>query len=287
MTAITRAAFVQRVRYEVGDRPWEDSSCTAASASSTITGATTGYWVKGDIGEFITDGDLFLTISESGGTITATRSYWGSTGASHSSERVLKNPRYARVEILSAAEAVIQSLPYPRVYKKVADTITPTPTTAVWYDLAAGALDLIDVRQLYGTSDLKEGRYGERHSTFQVELRRNMTTTLAASGVGLRFSQFYHASNTINVDYAARLTDAGTTSFDDFDADEPITEALIFGTVAYLEGALENRKPRKPRHDRETLRGAALYERRYEDALAKHETMLRYSAPLMKTWSHG
>lgn len=285
MAAITKASMVQRIRYELGDFPWEDPSCSAANATSTITGATTGKWVKGNVGEFVTDGDIFLTISETGGTITATRSYHGSTGASHSSERVLKEPRYFRVEILNAVEQIIQSLPYPRIYKKVADTITPTPASGTqWYDLAAAALDLIDVRQLYGTSDLKEGQYGlNRRFERQVQMRRNMTTTLAASGVGLNFpTGFYHPSNTVNVDYAARITDTGTASYDDLNEGDIVTEAVIFGAVAHLEEALENRKPRKPRQDRETLRGGALFRRKYEELLNLAEQELRETAPLLR-----
>jgi hypothetical protein len=41
----------------------------------------------------------------------------------------------------------------------------------------------------------------------------------------------------------------------------------VYGAVARLEGALENKKPRQPREDRETLRGASLAQRRYEESL--------------------
>ena len=288
MTAITRASLIQRVRHEVGlfagTPVWEDSSCSAANATSTITGATTGFWVKGDVGEFITDGDLFLVISETGGTITATRSYNGSTGAAHTTERVLKNPRYTRVEILNAVEQVIQSLPYPRIYKVVADTITPDPTSTVWYDVAAAALDLVNVTQRYGTSDAKVGLYGmnRRSGVYQVEMQRNLPTGLVASGVGIRFGQFYHASNTVNVNYAARITDGGTTSYDDLEEGDALTEAVIYGAVAHLEGALENRKPRKPRQDRETLRGAARAENKYNELINTAEQQLRETVPLLR-----
>ena len=292
MTAITKANIVQRIRYELGDRPWEDSSLSAASGSSTITGATTGFWVKGDIGEFADDGDTWLTISETGGTITATRSYWGSTGVAHTAIRGYKNPRYGYTEILNAIEATIQGkLPFPRIYKLVADTITPdvsdaTPTT--WYDLAAAAVDLIDVRQLYGTNDTKQGFFGLRHSGKPVELRRNMTSTLVASGVGVRFpGGFYHPTNTVNVDYAAKITDAGTTSYTDLNEGDAVTEAVIYATCAHLEAALENRKPRRPRQDRETLRGASVYENLYQEAIHRAEQELLATIPRMTKLSKG
>lgn len=289
--ALAQTTLVQRVRYELGDRPWEDSSCSAASASSTITGATTGFWVKGDIGEFVEDGDTFLTISEAAGTITATRSYWGSTGAAHSSARVLKSPRYTFTEITNAVSAVIQGSLWPRAYKSTADTITPdvsdaTPTT--WYDLAATALGIINARQLYGLNDTKEGRFTvTRHQardTFRrIRLGRNMTTSLVTSGVGVRFPDgFFHSTNTVNIDYAAKITDAVSGGgYSDLTDGDAVVEAVIFGAVAHLEGALENRKPRKPRQDRETLRGAAYYRRAFDEALARTEQELRDTIPVM------
>src|SRR3972149_2660165 len=148
--SLAQSTLVQRIRYELGDRPWEDTG-TASSGSSTITGASTGDWVEGDIGEFITDGDTFRTVSETGGEITATRSYWGTTGAAHgASSRILKNPRYAHVEIVNAISAVIQDKLWPLAWKKVADTITPNPTVTLWYDLAADARAIIRAIQLYG-----------------------------------------------------------------------------------------------------------------------------------------
>lgn len=281
----SQATLVQRIRYELGDRPWEDSSCTAASASSTITGATSGAWVKGDIGEFLEDGDTFLVISESSGTITATRSYWGSTGAGHTSKRVLKNPRYTFTEITNAITAVINGKLFPRVYKSVAATVTPDAANTQWYNLASVATGLIDARQLYGTNNVKEGRYGmNKRSERSIDFRRNMTTGLVASGVGVRFpTGFYHDSNTVNIDYAAKITDTvGGGNYSDFSAGEAVAEAIIYGAVAHLEAALENRKPRKPRGDRETLRGASVYEQRFQEALNWAEEECNTNIPLMR-----
>lgn len=282
--SLSRATLVQRIRYELGDRPWEDTG-TASTGSSTITSASTGDWVEGDIGEFVEDGDTFRVVSESGGTITATRSYWGTTGASHAaSSRILKNPRYGFVEITNAIEKVIQGrLLFPKVYKKVADTVTPD-TTSTWFDLAADALGLIRVVQRYGSSNSVLGFYGERHQSYRVGFRRNLPTALVTSGVGLRFPDgFYHSSNVVSVDYAAKITDTiATAAYSDLTDGDAVVEAIIYGTVAELEQALENRKPRKPRHDRETLRGGAIYERKFEEALNRTEQELRATIPLMR-----
>ena len=286
---LARSTLFQRIRFELGDRPWEDSSCSAANATSTITGATTDFWEKGDVGEFVTDGDAFLVISETAGTITATRSYWGSTGAAHTTERVLKNPRFTFFEIANAVDSVVRDRLYPRAYKKVADTITPAASTTVWYDLAAPALGIIDARQLYGTSDTKEGRFGERHDNRSIILRRNMTTSLVASGVGVRFpGGFFHDSNTVNIDYEAKITsDLSGSNYSDFTAGDAVVEAIIFGVCAHLESAAENRKPRKPAQDRDTMRVAQHYENKFQAALAQAEQEMRHTIPRLREWSRG
>src|SRR3990167_791141 len=203
MTAITQAALIQRVRYELGDNPWETTG-SAASASSVVAVADGTDWAEGDIGEFEDDGEQFWVKSISTNDLTCVRGYNGTTAATQAaSSRILKFPRYGYKEVTNAIESTIQNLPYHKVWKKVGDTVTPAPTTAVWYDLAADALDIIDARQLYGTSDTKEGRYGERHNVRSIILRRNMTSSLVTSTVGVRFpGGFYHASNTVNIDYA-------------------------------------------------------------------------------------
>jgi len=288
--ALSQATLVQRVRWELGDkRVWQTTGTAADASDATIDVPDGTDWTEGDIGEWVSDGDAFLVQSVASNTLTVVRSFDGSTGAAHAGTALTKNPRYRFHEITNAIESVIQgSLPFPKVYKKVAGTITPD-STKVWYDLAAAALALIDVRQLYGTNDTKEGRYGDRHSARPVVLRRNMTTSLVTSGVGVRFpAGLYHASNTINVDYAAKITDTvSSNNYSDLTDGDAIVEAIIYGAVSHLEAALENRKPRKPRQDRETLRGAALYDRKFEEALNRAQQELRASAPLMRNWSTG
>lgn len=282
--ALSRATLVQRIRYELGDRPWETTG-SASSATSVVAVADGTDWAEGDIGEFQEDGDTFWTQSISGNDLTAVRSYWGSTGTSHAANsRIYKQPRYGFTEITNAIEAVIQERLWPWAWKKVSDTVTPASATKDWYDLASDALALIAVKQLYGDGRL-EGRYGDgrRVGTKRVYFRRNMNTTLVTSGVGLRFPDgFYHDTNTVNVDYAAKITDTVSTgSYSDLNDGDAVVEAIIYGAVAHLETALENRKPRKPRQDRETLRGAAIYERRFNEALQRAHHELRTTIPII------
>ncbi len=287
--SVTVASLVQRIRFELGDRPWETVG-TLTNAADTTCAVTDGTdWAKGDIGEFVEDGDTFLVQSISSNDLTCVRGYWGSTAAGHTSARLMKNPRYSFDEIKNAISATIQGqLLFPKVYKKVADTITPTAGTT-WYDLAATAQGLVQAVQLYGTSDSKVGFFGTRHGDFPILMERNLPTTLVASGVGVRFpGGFFHSSNTVSIDYAAKITDTiASSEYSDITDGEAVVEAIIYGAVAHLEGALENRKPRKPRHDRETLRGASLYQTKFEDALAMAERECRTNIPLLIKLSGG
>lgn len=281
--ALSQATLVARIRYEMRDFPWETLG-TLTTAGDTGCDVTDGTdWAKGDVGEFIEDGDTILVQSIAANTLTVVRGYYGSTAAAHSSARLIKKPRHYFNEITNAISAVIQDRLWPWAWKSVADTVTPN-TTSTWFDLAATARGLISVRQLYGTNDTKEGRYGPtRRYDRRVVMQRNMTTSLVTSGVGLRFPDgFFHATNTINVDYAAKITDSVTSgSYDDFSDGDAIVEAIIFGVVSHLEGALENTKPRQPRQDRETLRGASLYDRKFNDALYRAHQELRDTIPIM------
>jgi hypothetical protein len=280
---LSQATLVQRVRYELGDRPWETTG-SAASSSSVVAVADGTDWSEGDIGEFVSDGDTFWVQSINSNDLTAVRSYWGSTGASHgASSRILKNPRYTYMEITNAIASVISERLWPHAWKKISDSITPSPTTTIWYDLAADALALIRAVQAYGSSDLALGFYGIRHTGPRIVFERNLPTTHAASGVGLQFPDgFYHESNTVTIDYAAKITSTvATGSYSDLTDGTAVVEAIIYGAASHLEAALENRKPRKPRQDRETLRGASMYETKFQDALKRATLELKSSIPLM------
>ena len=283
--SLSQATLVQRIRFEQRDLPHQYTGTLANAADTSCAVADSTQFVIGDVIEFLADGDTCLvTALPDATTLTVERSYYGSTATAHAGTAFVKMPRHYFNEITNAISSVIQSRLWPLAWIEVADTITPAPTTTTWYDLAATARGLISVRQLYGTSDTKQGFYGTtRRYDRRVVIGRNMTTTLVASGIGLRFPDgFYHATNTVNVDYAAKITDSVTTaSYDDLTADDAVVEAIIFGVVSHLEGALENSKPRQPRQDRETLRGASMYDRKFEDALQRANQELRDTIPIM------
>ena len=282
--ALSQATLVQRIRFEQRDFPITYTGTLANAADTTLAVTDGTQFAVGDVVEFEADGDTCLVTAIVSNDLTVTRSYYGSTAAAHSATSFVKNPRHYFNEIVNAISSVIQSRLWPLAWIEVADTITPAPTTTTWYDLAATARGLISVRQLYGTSDTKQGFYGTtRRYDRRVVIGRNMTTTLVASGTGLRFPDgFFHASNTVNVDYAAKITDVVSGgNYSDLTDGDAIVEAIIFGVVSHLEGALENSKPRQPRQDRETLRGASMYDRKFEDALQRANQELRDTIPIM------
>lgn len=281
--SLSQATAVQRVRLYLGDFPWETTGL-APTSTSDVSVEDGGEWAKGDLGEF-DDGDLFrVKAAPEGYTLPASRSYLGSTGAAHADgSRIVKNPTFKFVEITNAISSVIQQLPYPRAYKVIADSITPDPDSTVWYDLAADALDLVRVGQRSGSDDIEWEQYGLRHAAHRVRLQTSLPAGLAASGVALSFPDgFFHPTNTVYVDYAARITaTVSSDEYEDLDDGSALTVAVLFETAAVLADAMEFRKPPRPTPDTGYLNPGALFHRRADRALAHHERDLRASDPLM------
>jgi hypothetical protein len=288
---ITQAILVNRIRWHLGDNVWETTG-TASSASSVIAVLDGTDWSEGDIGELldVTTGvvENFFVLSISANNLTVVRGYYGTTAATHSStSRIFKNPKFRNIEITNAISEVIESeLPWPKFYKVTADTITPAPTTTTWYDLAADALALVRVTQAYGTSNLRQQVYGERRLYNRIAFRRGLQAGIAASTVGISFIDgFRHSSNTVAVDYAAKITDTVSSAiYQDFSAGEAITSAIEYGAVALLQGSLELRKPRQSAEETDNLRASMFFERLFRRALATAQKELRQKNPLMHGW---
>src|SRR3990167_3683572 len=285
--ALSQATLVQRIRFEQRDLPHQYTGTLANAADTSCAVADSTQFVIGDVIEFLADGDTCLVPAlPDATTLTVERSYYGSTATAHAGTAFVKMPRHYFNEITNAISSVIQSRLWPLAWIEVADTLTPPTSniTTTWTDLAATARGLISVRQLHGSGNVFEGRYGpSRRYERRGQIGRNMTTSLVASGIGLPFPDgFYHATNTVNVDYAAKITDAVSGgNYSDLTDGDAIVEAIIFGVVSHLEWALENSKPRQPRQDRETLRGASMYDRKFEDALQRAHQELRDTIPIM------
>lgn len=273
------------MRFYLGDMPWETTGETG-SATTSILVADGEDWAVGDIGEFVSDGDTFRVREVSGADLAATRSYYGSTGASHTSGRIFKNPKYKYNEITNAISTVIQAyLPWPRIYKVTADTITPAPTTTTWYDLASDALGLVSVYQISDNSPIQRQLYGEHHKYNRVGFEMNMPTTLVSSGVGVKFPDgFLDADNTVYINYAAKITDTVTSSsYDDFSDGEAVVEAIILGTVGLLQRTLEARKERNSSNEPDYIRSGRDFNSMFQSALRSAEKEIRAKTPLMRT----
>lgn len=283
------ATLVQRIRFHLGDLPWETAG-TAASTSSVIAVTDGTDWAEGDIMEIVDavtgTTEIVRVSSISSNNVTGVRGYYGSTAAAHvTSSRILKNPKYKDTEITNAISSTIQGfLPWPWVYKVVADAITPDVTNAQWYDLGADALALTSVYQLAGEDSTQVMQYGRFHHYGRIVLKRNLPTSLVASGVGVAFPDgFLDASNTVYINYAAKITDTiATTSYSDFSDGDPVTEAIMYGTVALLQGSLELRKPRKGAQETDNLRSASYFNRIYHGALNQAANELRQKSPIMR-----
>ncbi len=278
--------LVNRVRFHLGDMGWETTG-QAVSASSVVQVADGDDWKKGDYGEFVADGDAFYVSDDpSGFDLTCVRGYYGSTAAAHASgSRIVKEPKYKYGEILNAASATIQGFfPWPRVYKVASTTITPAPSSQTWYSLASDAMGLINVYQI-DDAGRERRHYGQHHQYNRVIMERHLPTSFVSAGIALRFPDgFIDADNTVYVTYAAKLTDAlSSGNFVDFTDSNATVEALIFGTVALLQGSLELRKPRRGAAETNNLQSASYFNRVYHSALYQAEKELRQNSPLMQT----
>ena len=228
--AVSSSALIPRVRTYLDERPFV-STGTAATAGTTTVAVTDGTdWAEGAIVEFQDNGEQCLVQSVSGNNLTVIRGWNGTTAASHSSITVFRDPQWTYQNIEQSIGSAVRRL-WPYAYKATADTVTPVAGT-VWYDLAAGALALIEVNQRYGSSDQFLGTFGDGQESRQVVLKMNMPTGLVTSTVGVRFPDgFYHSSNTVNVIYATEIT--GTSDIEDA-GDLAVSDAVIFGALARL-----------------------------------------------------
>jgi hypothetical protein len=280
---MARSLLVQRIRYLLGDNPWETLGEASSDTSEVFVGSGED-WAQGDIGEFLEDGDTFYTRASSGSDIVATRGYYGTTPAPHNAgSRILKNPKYRYWEITNAITSVINfELPFPRIYKVGNDTITPSQTTT-WYDLNEDALGLVNVEQLGDNAPIPLRKYGEFHKFQRVRFERNLPASLCASGVGLAFPDgFLDNDNTVYVTFASKITDAVSFGvYQDFDAGDAVVEAIALGAVALLQSALELRKPRKGAQETDNLRSGSYFGQLYKKALWTAEKEIRARYPLM------
>ena len=228
--AVSLSALIPRVRNQLDDNPFATSG--SASSSSSVVAVTDGTdWEEGAVGEFSSDGEQFKVISVSSNNLTCLRGWNGTTAATHtSSETVYRDPTYGYKQISDALTVALNRL-WPYAWKTEAAALTPLSTT-IWYNLTATCVGIISAAQLHGTSNNDVSLFGVDGKPFMF--RRNLPTALVASGVGIKFPQgLYHASNSISVTAAARIT--GTSDIED-SSTLPVGDALVTGALGYVVG---------------------------------------------------
>jgi len=238
--SLSQSTLIYRVKALIGDDTEWEGYLTAQSLSNDLTiDVNDGTdWSEGDIMEF-SDGELALVQSIATNAVTVKRAHMGTTAATQASgSAIRKNPVFYLKDVKDAINLTIQTL-WPYAWKAVDDTITPG--SAYWYDVAATAIDIITVSQLYGTSDSLVGLYGADHYTQRpIVWSTNLPTTLAASGRGLGFpGGFFHSSNTVYVRYRAKLTaDLSGSDYTDL-SDGLLAEVVAHGAASRLIMAKE------------------------------------------------
>jgi hypothetical protein len=239
--AVSNTTLIPRVRRWLDERPFVDVATAASAGTTTVSVSDGADWEEGAILEFQDDGEQCLVRSVASNNLTVIRGWNGTTAAAHSSITVFRDPQYTYYNILQAIDSAIDKL-YPYAYKVASTTVTPAPTTTVWYNLAVSDfIDLIAVEQVYGSTNQSLGVFGEKDSGRPVLLRRNIPSSLAATdGIALRFpAGFWNNSNDVTVKYRTFIT--GTADIED-DGRLPVADAVVFGATAFLLQAKESER---------------------------------------------
>ncbi len=285
--SILQASVVERVRFYLGDHAWEDIG-DALDATSSVFVGNGDDWAKGDLGEFVEDGDTYRVQEVLGDELDSVRSYYGSTGAAHTGARILKNPKYHYSEITNAITSVINfELPWPRIYMVETaqidpDTVSHPVTADSWYALPSDALGLVNVSQISDQTPARKLEYGLLHTPWPIRFQRDLPLALVNTSVGVSFENFRDTDNTIYVTYARSITDTVSSGFyEDLDTGDAVVEAIVLGAVALLQSALELRKGRHDAQNTDNLRSGSYFGGLYKKALATAEKQIHKEHPLI------
>lgn len=295
--AYAKASLIQKIRHVLNDTPQVDNITGAYTAGgTTLSVADATIYDKGDIIEFVTDGDQFLIDSASGTTLTmkaAGLGWGGSTNANHSNgDAFWLRPVFSYIQIVEAIDTTIQEL-WPYGWKAVTNTITPVSGQR-WYDLATSGtdtIDLIDATQRIDSTTAGVVNYGTRKGT-PITIQKGLPTAVAASTVGVYFPSFNNLTHTVAVRVRAKLTDT-VASGNYSDLDEGfLSDAVVYGAAARL---LENTEiPRVTQTDVNEgdasvdpgarLRDAAYFRQLFDDKRRMLKRELEERIPRMPVW---
>lgn len=230
---VSSSALVQRVRNYLDERPYSTTATATDGSTTSITVGDNTAWEEGAILEFQDNGEQCLVTSAAANPITVRRGWNGTTTSAHSSILALRDPTYLYATILQAVNGSVRRL-WPYAYKLGTTTVTPAPTTTVWYSLASATdlVDLVRVQQLHGATNQHVGVFGMENSGRAVIFARNMPATISTTGLALKFPHgFWNNSNVVDVQYRARIT--GTSDIED-DDDLPVSDAVVYGALELI-----------------------------------------------------
>jgi hypothetical protein len=248
---VSQPLVVQRVRDLTWDTPYAFQSSQTITGDTLLTVPDNTKYSTGTVLEWQDTGELMYVNGFSGATGCIVIRGWESTTVTgHTgTQTVFQDPFFRYHRIADGLTLTIQEL-YPYAYKKVTTTITPITGSPTWINLAADAVGLIRVSQVDTTNPAVTNlwTYGDRGAALPVGFSRNIPTGMCASTVGVIFPRgFRETVDTVQVDYAARLTDTLTgTSYVDL-TDVVLIDAIVYGTAARLVEASDT--PRVTQED--------------------------------------
>lgn len=290
------ASMITRIRRILQDTPYEQLSTSDPGSSGsyvvdTFDVADGSKWATGDIAEFQDNGEQIYVQSVASNTITGLRGFNDTTPSAHSvSTRVLKNPEFPYVDILDAIRATLDSL-WPYAWKVTEVTATPPSPSSAWVNLNATLIDLVSVKQLYGTNPTRLGEYGADGGR-PVVFRRDLPTTLCASTVGVWFPNgIFDPTNDIFVKGRAIITN-DTSGADFADISEGIdAECVAYGAASQV---ISDKEPQRVMQDTSQgdqsvrpitrLQAGAAYEAEYRRLLNQWYMKLMQTAAPLHQW---
>ena len=284
--AVSTSALIPRVRNQLDDNPFATSG--SASSASSVVAVTDGTdWEEGAIGEFSSDGEQWKVKSIVTNDLTCFRGWNGTTAATHtSSETVYRDPIYGYKQISDALTVALNRL-WPYAWKTESVSLTPSATT-LWYDMTATCMAIIEANQIIGSSPADLRSFGIDGKPFAF--RRNLPAALVASGVGMRFAAgLWHATNTVNVTAAARIT--GTSDIED-STTLPVGDALVTGALGYLVGnkqiprvsSMANRDEMATVSNTARLQTGVVYEQQFVQKLQMLRILHDQLYPIAREW---
>lgn len=290
---VVQATLIQRIRNLLDDDPYETySTAIYASGGATVTVPDSGQWSDNVVGEWQDTGEQFLVrATPTGTTLTVKPGHRGTAQAGHpNGTAILQASDFSFASIADAISLTVQSL-WPYVWKVVNTTIVPVAGNT-WYALPAALIDFVRVSQKRGTSS-DFGYFGASGSNMPISLARRVPASMALGSLAVGFPQgMFDATQTIYVDYRAKLTDTiAALAYSDID-DGILAEIVAFGAASRLMVAKESSRVSAedatmgdatvPPAARVTQ--ADYLHRRYVEFRNQYNAELMVTSPPMGTW---